>query len=46
MDDAQSVPLRVGYPLTDTIGGFTEAMAICSALHAENRGSFIDISML
>jgi len=38
--------LRVGYPLTDTIGGFTAAMAICSALHAKIRGSFIDVSML
>lgn len=44
--DAESAPLRVGYPLADTIGGLTAAMSICAALNAENRGAFIDISML
>ena len=44
--DADSAPLRVGYPLADTIGGLTAAMAICAALNAEERGAFIDVSML
>jgi formyl-CoA transferase len=44
-DDA-SAPLRVGYPLADTVGGLTAAMAICAALNAEKRGAFIDVSML
>ncbi|WP_306043946.1 CaiB/BaiF CoA-transferase family protein [Mameliella sp. MMSF_3455] len=44
--DADSAPLRVGYPLADTVGGLTAAMAICAALNADPRGTFIDISML
>ncbi|WP_439155019.1 CaiB/BaiF CoA transferase family protein [Yoonia sp.] len=44
--DAQGAPLRVGYPLADTLGGLTAAMAICAALNAPQRGAFIDISML
>ncbi|MCI5109873.1 MAG: CoA transferase [Marivita sp.] len=44
--DADSAPLRVGYPLADTIGGLTAAMMICAALQAEPRGTFIDVSML
>jgi crotonobetainyl-CoA:carnitine CoA-transferase CaiB-like acyl-CoA transferase len=44
--DAQSGPLRVGYPLADTVGGLTAAMAICAALNAPVRGQFIDVSML
>lgn len=44
--DNDSAPLRVGYPLADTVGGLTAAMAICAALNAEDRGCFIDISML
>lgn len=39
-------PLRVGYPLADTIGGLTAAMAISAALHKTPRGQFIDVSML
>ncbi len=39
-------PTRVGFPLADTIGGLTAAMAICGALHASPRGAFIDVSML
>lgn len=42
----ESGPLRVGYPLADTIGGLTAAMAITSALNAPERGCFIDVSML
>ena len=46
--DNNSAPLRVGYPLCDTLGGMTAAMAICAALNgrAQNGGSFIDVSML
>ncbi|GGB45752.1 CoA transferase [Roseibium aquae] len=44
--DAGSAPLRVGYPLADTVGGLTAAMAICAALNAGKRGAFIDVSML
>ena len=44
--DKQSAPLRVGYPIADTIGGLTAAMAISAALNAPQRGSFIDVSML
>ncbi|RMD95631.1 MAG: CoA transferase, partial [Alphaproteobacteria bacterium] len=43
--DADSAPLRVGYPLADTVGGMTAAFAIAAALNAEPRGGFIDISM-
>ena len=39
-------PLRVGYPLADTIGGLTAAMAISAALNQTPRGKFIDVSML
>ena len=44
--DSESAPLRVGYPLADTVGGLTAAMAICAALNAPERGAFIDVSML
>ena len=44
--DADSAPLRVGYPLADTLGGITAAMTICAALNAPERGGFIDVSML
>jgi len=44
--DAESAPLRVGYPVADTIGGLTAAMAIASALNAPDRGCVIDVSML
>ena len=39
-------PLRVGYPLADTIGGLTAAMAISAALNQKPRGQYIDVSML
>ena len=42
----EDAPLRVGYPLADTIGGLTAAMAISSALNEQPRGRFIDVSML
>ncbi|MEO0692880.1 MAG: CoA transferase, partial [Pseudomonadota bacterium] len=41
-----SGPLRAGYPLADTIGGLTAAMAITAALNAPERGCVIDVSML
>jgi len=47
--DAETAPLRVGYPVADSIGGITAAFAISSALVGAARtgeGSFIDVSML
>jgi crotonobetainyl-CoA:carnitine CoA-transferase CaiB-like acyl-CoA transferase len=47
--DAESAPLRVGYPVADSIGGITAAFAAVSALHGRDRtgkGAFIDVSML
>ena len=44
-DDA-SAPLRVGYPIADTVGGMTAAFAVAAALNAEPRGAFLDVSML
>ncbi len=44
--DSESGPLRVGYPIADTIGGMTAAFAIAAALNAPQRGTFIDVSML
>jgi len=43
-----SAPCRVGYPMCDTIGGLTAAMAICAAVagRKENKAQFIDVSML
>lgn len=47
--DKQSAPLRVGYPVADTMGGITAAYAIAAALFRRERsgeGEFIDVSML
>ena len=47
--DAESAPLRVGYPLCDTLGGMGAAFAIVSALFGRcqtGQGSYIDLSML
>ena len=47
--DAQTAPLRVGYPICDTMGGITAAMAICAALvdsRTTGQGRRIDVSML
>jgi CoA:oxalate CoA-transferase len=47
--DAQSAPLRVGYPVADTTGGITAAFAIAAALFRRERtgeGEYIDVSML
>jgi crotonobetainyl-CoA:carnitine CoA-transferase CaiB-like acyl-CoA transferase len=44
--DADSAPLRVGYPIADTVGGMTAAFAIAAALNARPRGAHLDVSML
>jgi CoA:oxalate CoA-transferase len=47
--DRSSAPLRVGYPVSDSIGGLSAAFAISSALVGRERtgeGRFIDVSML
>jgi crotonobetainyl-CoA:carnitine CoA-transferase CaiB-like acyl-CoA transferase len=47
--DENSAPMRVGYPVADTIGGLTAAFAVASALVRRLRtgeGAFIDVSML
>jgi formyl-CoA transferase len=46
--DTDSAPLRVGYPIADTIGGLTAAFAVAAALNSRTRagGTFIDVSML
>jgi crotonobetainyl-CoA:carnitine CoA-transferase CaiB-like acyl-CoA transferase len=47
--DADSAPLRVGYPVCDTMGGMTAAFAVVSALLRALRtgeGAFLDVSML
>lgn len=44
-----TAPLRVGFPICDTLGGLTAAMAINAGLAGRARtgtGSFIDVSML
>ncbi len=43
-----TAPYRVGYPMCDTIGGLTAAMAINAALAGRKRqgGTMIDVSML
>lgn len=44
----ENAPYRVGYPISDTVGGITAAFAITSVLadHQRTEGCFIDISML
>ena len=47
--DKTSAPLRVGYPVADTMGGITAAFAVSAALVRRERtgqGEFIDVSML
>ncbi len=47
--DAETAPLRVGYPVCDTMGGITAAFAIAAALYRKARtgtGELIDVSML
>ena len=45
----QTAPLRVGFPICDTVGGLTAALAITAALAGRERnggGRFLDVSML
>lgn len=45
----ETAPIRVGYPVCDSIGGFAAAFAISSALLRKERtgdGAFLDVSML
>lgn len=47
--DADSAPLRTGFPIADTIAGITAAFAISAALvdqRATGRGRCIDVSLL
>ena len=47
--DERCAPMRVGYPVADTIGGLTAAFAIVSALIRRDKsgeGAFVDVSML
>jgi CoA:oxalate CoA-transferase len=47
--DAETAPLRAGFPVCDTIGGMAAAFAIASALAGKVRtgeGCMIDVSML
>jgi crotonobetainyl-CoA:carnitine CoA-transferase CaiB-like acyl-CoA transferase len=47
--DSDSAPLRVGYPVSDTVGGLTAAFGICAALvdaRATGHGRMLDVSML
>nr|MDT0659479.1 CoA transferase [Micromonospora sp. DSM 115978] len=45
----ETAPLRVGFPVSDSVGGLVAAMAICAALAGRSRtgeGVFLDVSML
>ncbi|MFF5291461.1 CaiB/BaiF CoA transferase family protein [Paractinoplanes globisporus] len=45
----ETAPLRVGFPVADTVGGLTAALAITAALAGRGRdgeGRFLDVSML
>ena len=47
--DERCAPMRVGYPVCDTIGGMTAAFAVAAALvrrASTGLGAFIDVSML
>jgi CoA:oxalate CoA-transferase len=47
--DAGSAPLRVGYPVADSVGGMTAAFSVAAALAGRARngeGASIDVSML
>lgn len=45
----ETAPLRVGFPICDTVGGLMAAMSIAAALTGRaktGRGCFLDVSML
>ena len=45
----QTAPLRVGFPICDTVGGLMAALSIAAALTGRaktGRGCFLDVSML
>ncbi|MGX9143403.1 CaiB/BaiF CoA transferase family protein [Mesorhizobium sp. 128a] len=45
----ETAPLRVGYPVADTLGGLVGAFAIAAALvkqKTSGKGAFLDVSML
>jgi crotonobetainyl-CoA:carnitine CoA-transferase CaiB-like acyl-CoA transferase len=45
----ESAPLRVGFPISDSVGGLTAALAVTAALAGRQRdglGCFLDVSML
>ena len=45
----ETAPLRVGFPVADTVGGLTAALAVTAALagrQIDGRGRFLDVSML
>jgi crotonobetainyl-CoA:carnitine CoA-transferase CaiB-like acyl-CoA transferase len=45
----ETAPLRVGFPVSDSVGGLMAAMSICAALAGRARtgkGAFLDVSML
>lgn len=45
----ETAPLRVGYPVADTLGGLVGAFSIAAALvrqKASGQGAFLDVSML
>ena len=45
----ETAPLRVGYPVCDTLGGLFGAFAVTAALLRRERtgeGAFLDVSML
>ena len=47
--DADSAPLRTGFPMSDTMAGLTGAFAVAAALVEQRmtgRGRFIDVSLL
>ncbi|MEU8075014.1 CoA transferase [Catellatospora citrea] len=45
----ETAPLRVGFPISDSLGGLTAALAVTAAIagrERHGRGSFLDVSML
>ncbi len=45
----ETAPLRIGFPICDTLGGLAAALAITAALNGRQRdglGAFLDVSML